>query len=180
MKQAKEKPKQTAKDKTTKTVKDNAVITEPEQTKKEPVKRKQYKDVCWGQLREEYINTGCAMRELERKYKVPVATISRRAHKENWVALAKVRKQEKKRAKEEKLLEQRLNNNLLAAAMIDELLVKTAKAVEKLNIYDPSSIKNLTNCIKDLRDLGCFKYGVDDTKNDVTVTFAEEIEEYTE
>lgn len=192
MKQAKKKPKQTAKKDKTKTattkavikpVEESAGVQEPE--KKEPRKCKQYGTEIagvWTRIKDDYIYRGMALRELSRAYGVPVATIHRHKEREQWDVLQK----ERKKADDcysknlSKIVEQKIDNNMKAAAMIDELLDVTYKAIKKASALDPASLKQLTNCVKDLKDMGCFEYGREETKNAVAVSFAEDMEEYTE
>jgi hypothetical protein len=188
MKQAKQKTKK----KTTKTVKEKTVIKpvesaaeEPTEVKKEPRKCRQYgTDIAgiWTRIKDDYIFRGISLRELSRQYNVPVATIHRHKEREHWEILQDEAKkgEEYLRMNMAKIVEQKLDNNAKAAAMIDELLEVTYKAIKRASALDPASLKQLTNCVKDLKDMGCFEYGVEETKNAVSVSFADDMEDFTE
>lgn len=153
------------------------------QVKKPMAKRKAYSDkVCWADLRDEYISQGVSMRALERKYGVPVTTISRRARKENWAGFAKdlEEKVSQETGTGEKIIAQRLDNNLRAQVIVDELLKKLETAVKNVNSRDAGSLKQLATSMNVLKDIGAFDYGAEAAQNAVNIQFTEETEEFTE
>ena len=119
----------------------------------------------WNKLKTEYIKGGTSYRKLCDKYDVPLSTLKRVAHEEDWVGL---REQCKTKAAT-KIIEiesdkqaERMKRLLTVS---DELLGVVEDAVRKFKveelILDRTALKSLSGTIKDIKDIQNLKTSLD-------------------
>ena len=148
---------------------------------KSPVKRKTYSDkIVWADIRDEYVTQGTGIRALSRKYGVPATTISHRAKRERWddYGAELADKVYADSGIAERIIAQKLSNNEKAQQIIDALMDKLQTAVDKVNVHDAGSMKQLVTSMKDLKEIGAFETVKKDSE--VIIKFGEETEEYVE
>lgn len=119
----------------------------------------------WKKLRAEYIAGGTSYRKLAEKHGVPLGTLKRIAHDEDWVGL---REQCKAKAAT-KIVEiesdkqaERMKRLLTVS---DKLLSAVEDAVEQFQagelMLDKSALKQLSGTIKDIKDIQNIKSQLD-------------------
>ena len=119
----------------------------------------------WKKLKAEYIAGGISYRKLCAKYDVPMGTLKRIAHDEDWVGL---REQCKNKAAT-KIVEiesdkqaERMKRLLTVS---DKLLEAVEDAVEKFQagelLLDKGALKSLSGTIKDIKDIQNIKTELD-------------------
>ena len=119
----------------------------------------------WKQLKREYIAGGTSYRKLCAKYDVPMGTLKRIAHDEDWVGL---REQCKNKAAT-KIVEiesdkqaERMKRLLTVS---DKLLEAVEDAVEQFQagelLLDKGALKSLSGTIKDIKDIQSIKTSLD-------------------
>jgi hypothetical protein len=121
--------------------------------------------VDWNKLKTEYIKGGTSYRKLCDKYDVPLSTLKRVAHDEDWVGL---REQCKTKAAT-KIVE--IESNRQADRMkrlldvSDMLLLAVEDSVRQFRagelLLDKGALKSLSGTIKDIKDIQCIKTELD-------------------
>ena len=156
----------------------------------------------WKQMKREYIAGGTSYRKLCEKYGVPLSTLKRVAHDEDWVGL---REQCKTKAAT-KIVEiesdkqaERMKRLLTVS---DKLLEAVEIAVDQFQTGDLAAdrgvLKSLSSAIKDIKDIQSLKTSLDieeqkariailkkqaesdEANNYVKVTIAEDLTEYSQ
>ena len=156
----------------------------------------------WKQIKREYIAGGTSYRKLCEKYGVPLSTLKRVAHDEDWVGL---REQCKTKAAT-KIVEiesdkqaERMKRLLTVS---DKLLEAVEIAVDQFQTGDLAAdrgvLKSLSSAIKDIKDIQSLKTSLDieeqkariailkkqaesdEANNYVKVTIAEDLTEYSQ
>lgn len=101
------------------------------------------------------------MRSLERKYGVPVSTISHRAKREGWKETEAKVKSEIEQAMVKKVTDKysEISDDLCEALMIATKKIRNGlRCVDKT---DSAKIRSYTAALKDIRDIGMFKSDLD-------------------
>lgn len=116
------------------------------------------------------------MRQIAKKYGVAVSTISEKASRENWKETA-----ERVRIKSEQIMIDRIakeqaGNAEIAAKTLHTLLIKISEAVELIESSDTQATKQLTQCLKDLKDIGAFS--VTNEESSANISLGEGLDEY--
>lgn len=157
----------------------------------------QITEEMWDKVRMEYISSpDASIRGLQKKYGIPYNQIRNRVDKENWVA-QRADLREKTTQKSIELVSDHQAEECSKAFMIaNKLLDKVAESVELLDAEDRTGIRQLTACIKDLKEIGVFRSEMDrmeqmarikklqkdaeeeQTDNTIHVVFEDGIEEY--
>ncbi|MDD3369134.1 MAG: hypothetical protein PHP50_09655 [Lachnospiraceae bacterium] len=150
----------------------------------------------WKKLEKEFITTEISINGLAKKYGLPYSRV--RTHSEACSWQYKREKANSKIAKKsvQKISGFLLDENERILGIADELLKKVEASVELLDPEDRSGMKQLTACIKDLKEMGIFKAELDrkeqearikklqkDTEEEnkdtsITVTLSEGIKDY--
>lgn len=110
----------------------------------------------WDKVKNEYIASQATMRELSRKYDIPVSTISKRAKREGWQKTVQqiVDKSEQKIV--ERISDRRASNADKAMLMLDKLMDKLMEGIESVDKKDISGMKQLVTSMKDLKEIGLY------------------------
>jgi hypothetical protein len=121
--------------------------------------------VDWKKLRAEYIAGGTSYRKLADKHHVPLGTLKRIAHDENWVGL-----REQCNAKAvSKIIEiesdKQANRMQRLLDVSDKLLQAVEDAVDSFMVgeltLDKSALKQLSGTIKDIKEIQSIKTELD-------------------
>lgn len=154
----------------------------------------------WNKLKREYIAGGTSYRKLCQKYDVPLSTLKRVAHDEDWVGL----REQCKAKSATKIVEIESDKNAERMRRLlqvsDDLLdiveadIRSHKAGEL--ILDRTSYRVLSGTIKDIKDIQSIKSKLDieeqkarianlrrqaekdEDSKDVAVTMSEEVVDY--
>ena len=157
----------------------------------------------WNKLKREYIAGGTSYRKLAAKYGVPLSTLKRIAHDEDWVGL-----REQCRAKSAtKIVEIESDKNAERMKRLlkvsDDLLDVVEQAVRSFKdgdsvVLDKTVLKSLSGTIKDIKDIQNIKTELDieeqkarianlkkqaeadNGPKDIEVKMASDVEEYSE
>ena len=156
----------------------------------------------WSKIRAEYIKGGTSYRKLADKHKVPLGTLKRIAHDENWVGL----REQCKAKSVSKIIEiesttqaERMKRLLTVS---DKLLAAVEDAVEQFQagelILEKGALKSLSGTIKDIKDIQSLKTELDieeqkariailkkqamaeEDSRDIIVRIGSDVEEYAE
>lgn len=111
----------------------------------------------WAKVKKEYLGGALTMREISRKYGIAVSAISTRCKKEGWEAVRERIKMNAEQKLVEKISESQATNAELAAEILHKLMEKLAITVDAINPADTSATKQLTQCMKDLADMGVYR-----------------------
>jgi hypothetical protein len=107
----------------------------------------------WQKIRAEYITTDISYRKLAEKYGLDQATIARKAKKEDWVS----KRQHHADKTQAKILDADTKNKadrvgrLMTVA--DKLLDKVEKFVDASEYVSPTSAKNLSDTLKNIKEV---------------------------
>jgi DNA primase large subunit len=121
--------------------------------------------VDWKKIKAEYIAGGTSYRKLCDKYDVPLSTLKRVAHDEDWVGL----REQCKTKSATKIIEiesdkqaERMKRLL---SVSDKLLLAVEDAVNKFQaeelLLDRTALKSLSGTIKDIKDIQSLKTSLD-------------------
>jgi len=121
--------------------------------------------VDWDKLKREYIAGGTSYRKLVDKYGVPLSTLKRIAHDEDWVGL----REQCKAKSATKIVEIESDKNAERMRRLlkvsDDLLDAVEEAVRSLKVedllLDRQLLKSLSGTIKDIRDIQSIKTELD-------------------
>lgn len=119
----------------------------------------------WSKIRAEYIKGGTSYRKIADKYEVPLGTLKRIAHDENWVGL----REQCKTKSVTKIIEiesdkqaERMKRLLTVS---DKLLAAVEEAVEQFQagelLLEKGALKSLSGTIKDIKDIQSLKTELD-------------------
>lgn len=119
----------------------------------------------WKKIKAEYIAGGTSYRKLCDKYGVPLSTLKRVAHDEDWVGL----REQCKTKSATKIIEiesdkqaERMKRLLTVS---DKLLLAVEDAVNKFQaeelLLDKGALKSLSGTIKDIKDIQSLKTSLD-------------------
>lgn len=119
----------------------------------------------WNSLKSEYIAGGTSYRKLVDKYGVPLSTLKRIAHDEDWVGL----REQCKAKSATKIVEIESDKNAERMRRLlkvsDDLLDAVEEAVRSLKVedllLDRQLLKSLSGTIKDIRDIQSIKTELD-------------------
>ena len=154
----------------------------------------------WDKLKREYIAGGTSYRKLVDKYGVPLSTLKRVAHDEDWVGL----REQCKAKSATKIVEIESDKNAERMRRLlkvsDDLLDAVEEAVRSLKVedllLDRQLLKSLSGTIKDIRDIQSIKTELDieeqkarikilqkqaqdeDSSKEVVVKIDSDVEEY--
>ena len=115
----------------------------------------------WQKIKTEYITTDTSYRKLADKYGIDQATISRRAKKEDWVS----KRQHHADKTQAKILTADTKKKVDRAARLmtvaDKLLRKVEMYVEGDDLISPTSAKNLSDALKNIKEV-CMVKSIED------------------
>lgn len=119
----------------------------------------------WNKLKREYIAGGTSYRKLTAKYGVPLSTLKRIAHDEDWVGL----REQCKTKSATKIVEIESDKNAMRMERLlkvsDELLDVVEEAVRSIQAgeiaVDRTALKSLSSTIKDIKDIQNIKTKLD-------------------
>lgn len=111
------------------------------------------------------------MRGIAKKYGMAVSAVSERCKKENWNEVKEKIKNSAEQKMIEKVSDAQASNAELAEEILTKLMQKINLAVDAINPMDTSATKQLTQCMKDLADMGVYK--VENKDSNIEIGFAE-------
>ena len=154
----------------------------------------------WNKLKREYIAGGTSYRKLTAKYGVPLSTLKRVAHDEDWVGLREQCKSKSATKIVEIESDKQAERMRRLLAVSDNLLDVVEEAVRSFQAgelaMDRTALKSLSGTIKDIKDIQNIKTELDieeqkarianlkkqaerdDYSKDVSVTMSEEVVDY--
>ena len=154
----------------------------------------------WNKLKREYIAGGTSYRKLTAKYGVPLSTLKRVAHDEDWVGLREQCKSKSATKIVEIESDKQAERMRRLLAVSDNLLDVVEEAVRSFQAgelaMDRTALKSLSGTIKDIKDIQNIKTELDieeqkarianlkkqaerdDDSKDVSVTMSEEVVDY--
>lgn len=140
--------------------------------------KKVHSQETWDKIKKEYIMGKDSMRTIALKYGIAVSAISDRCKKEGWnTAREKIQI-----ATEQKMIDrisdQKASNAELAENILNKLMQKLSLAVEVINPVDVQATKQITQCMKDLADMGV--YSVQKAEDNKTIKLETDIDQYAE
>lgn len=119
----------------------------------------------WKKLRAEYIAGGISYRKLAEKYKVPLGTLKRIAHDEDWVGLREQCKAKSVTKIIELESDKQANRMKRLLTVSDKLLQAVEDAVDAFQtgelLLDKGALKSLSGTIKDIKDIQSIKSELD-------------------
>ena len=158
-------------------------------------------DEMWEQLRMEYVSSDISLRGLEKRYGIPFNQLQKRAKAGKWVDIREERKSKRLQKSVDLIAEHQANECTRAFRVANKVMCKIEEYVDKIDLEDESAMKNLksiTSAIKDLKEIGLFRSMLDQAEQEarikklqkdaeeeskdanITVTFANDLEEYAE
>ena len=154
----------------------------------------------WNKLKREYIAGGTSYRKLTAKYGVPLSTLKRVAHDEDWVGLREQCKSKSATKIVEIESDKQAERMRRLLAVSDNLLDVVEEAVRSFQAgelaMDRTALKSLSGTIKDIKDIQNIKTELDieeqkarianlkkqaerdEDSKDVNVTMSEEVVDY--
>lgn len=133
--------------------------------------------VNWEEVKKEYITTKVSLRELSRKYEIPIATLQYHCKKEGWEKTVEQISNKVEQKIIEKISDARVSNADKAMRIIDKLMDKIEESIKVVKPGDVQATKQLVGAMKDLRDMGVFE--VQTTDSNINVSFGtKETEDY--
>lgn len=118
------------------------------------------------------------MRELSRKYNVPISTVSSRAKREGWQRTVEQITAKAEQKIVEKMSDARVSNADKAMNIINKLMDKMEKSIAVIKEGDVQSMKQLVGAMKDLRDMGVIDVG-EKTQETINITISNDLEDFT-
>lgn len=119
----------------------------------------------WNKLKTEYIKGGTSYRKLCDKYDVPLSTLKRVAHDEDWVGLREQCKTKSATKIVEIESDKQADRMKRLLTVSDKLLMAVEDAVEKFRagelMLDKGALKSLSGTIKDIKDIQSIKTELD-------------------
>lgn len=138
----------------------------------------QMKNIGWDDIRNEYISTNISYRKLAAKYGVSERTLTKKAIREQWVALREQRGSKSIQKTIEKTSDKAAERaaNLMTAT--DKVLRAILKDIEKIEAADvPYNWKNVTAALKDIKEI---QSASEDKQQNILVKLQTELEEWSE
>ena len=149
----------------------------------------------WNKLKREYIAGGTSYRKLTAKYGVPLSTLKRVAHDEDWVGLREQCKSKAATKIVEIESDKQAERMRRLLAVSDNLLDVVEEAVRSFQAgelaMDRTALKSLSGTIKDIKEIQNIKTELDieeqkarianlkkQAERDVSVTVSEEVVDY--
>ena len=154
----------------------------------------------WNKLKTEYIKGGTSYRKLCDKYGVPLSTLKRIAHDEDWVGLREQCKAKSATKIVEIESDKQADRMKRLLTVSDKLLLAVEDAVDKFEagelLLEKGALKALSGTIKDIKDIQSIKTELDieeqkariailkkqaesdDSSKDIKVTIASCLDEY--
>ena len=154
----------------------------------------------WNKLKTEYIKGGTSYRKLCDKYDVPLSTLKRIAHEEDWVGLREQCKTKSATKIVEIESDRQAERMRRLLTVSDKLLMAVEDAVEQFQVgellLDKGALKSLSGTIKDIKDIQSLKTSLDieeqkariailkkqvdsdDSSKDIKVTIESGLDEY--
>ena len=119
----------------------------------------------WNKIKTEYIKGGTSYRKLCDKYKVPLSTLKRVAHDEDWVGLREQCKT-KSATKIVEIESDRQADRMKRLLTVSDMLLDAVEdAVNKFRaeelLLDRTALKSLSGTIKDIKDIQSLKTSLD-------------------
>lgn len=119
----------------------------------------------WNKLKTEYIKGGTSYRKLCDKYDVPLSTLKRVAHDEDWVGLREQCKTKSATKIVEIESDKQADRMKRLLTVSDKLLMAVENAVEQFQagelLLDKGALKSLSGTIKDIKDIQSIKTELD-------------------
>ena len=119
----------------------------------------------WNKLKTEYIKGGTSYRKLCDKYNVPLSTLKRIAHEEDWVGLREQCKTKSATKIVEIESDKQAERMQRLLTVSDKLLLVVEDAVNKFQaeelLLDRTALKSLSGTIKDIKDIQSLKTSLD-------------------
>lgn len=119
----------------------------------------------WNKLKTEYIKGGTSYRKLCEKYDVPLSTLKRVAHDEDWVGLREQCKTKSATKIVEIESDRQADRMRRLLTVSDKLLMAVEDAVDKFQagelMLDKGALKSLSGTIKDIKDIQSLKTSLD-------------------
>ena len=115
----------------------------------------------WSKIKAEYISGGTSYRKLAKKYDVSFTTLTRTAQREDWIGL---RKQAENKAATTIVNVVSKNNAKIDDKyfkLVDKLLDKAEEVIENTPIWQISTIKEMANAMKYLKECKGVKSDID-------------------
>lgn len=117
--------------------------------------------VDWNKLKAEYIAGGTSYRKLAKKYNVSFNTLSGVAIRENWTELRKQAKNKSTTKMVDTIAKDMSKNAVKIDNVANKLLDKIVSLLNKLEVVDSQSIKQLTSALKDIKEIKGLKSEID-------------------
>ncbi len=119
----------------------------------------------WNKIKTEYIKGGTSYRKLCDKYDVPLSTLKRVAHDEDWVGLREQCKAKSATKIVEIESDKQADRMKRLLTVSDKLLMAVEEAVEQFQAgeltLDRGALKSLSGTIKDIKDIQSIKTELD-------------------
>ena len=119
----------------------------------------------WKKAKAEYIAGGTSYRKLAEKYKLPLGTLKRIAHDEDWVGLREQCKAKSVTKIIELESDKQANRMKRLLTVSDKLLQAVEDAVDRFQAgelqLDKGALKSLSGTIKDIKDIQSIKSELD-------------------
>ena len=123
----------------------------------------------WKKIEAEYITTETSYRKLAEKYGVDQATIARRAKKHDWVS----KRQHHADKTQAKILtadtQKKVDRATRLMTVSDKLLQKVEAFVETSDFISPTSAKNLSDALKNIKEVQMIKSDKDLLEQDARI-----------
>lgn len=106
----------------------------------------------WTKIKAEYISGGTSYRKLAKKYDVPFTTLTRTAQREKWVELRKQAEDKAVTTIVKKVSENNAKIDEKYFNLVDKLLDKAEEIIESTSIWQVTTLKEMANAMKYLKD----------------------------
>lgn len=154
--------------------------------------------VDWESMKIEYITTeNSSYRKLSKKYGIGYQSICQRSREEGWIAQREQYRNETTTKIIDAISDQEVDRATKLYNVADKLLDKVEVMVDRINPYDAKALRAITAALKDLKEIKGIRSSLDEREqearianlrkladkddnktDDIRITFAEELEEY--
>ena len=161
----------------------------------------QITDEMWEKIKYEYITTGISMRGIEKKYGIPYNRVKTKVDNEKWNDDREECQLKINQKSVDLIATHKAEECTRAFRIANKVMDKLEEVVDNIDAKDvdvEKRLKSITSSIKDLKEIGVFRSALDKAEQEarikklqkdaeeeqketnITVTFANEVDNYTE
>lgn len=135
-------------------------------------------EINYDEIRTEYLNSNISFASLAKKHNIAHSSISRRAKKEKWDEIKAQMRTEVNKAVQEQTIEEQQSIATKCIRILTKLVDKVEESVDIVEPSDISAKRQLVGMMKDLNEMGAFTLESNTNSNEITIRFADEVNDY--